>query len=275
VSARASAGIVYSLGMTSVGRPYSAAVAAVIGPMEATATRPRQALRSASLNCSAKFRAVDELVNVTASTAPDASASRSRTTPSSTRRVWYAGTSVTAAPEAPELDDEHVAGLLRPRQQHAVAGSDEAAQSVDQPLGAVLGRHHLGADAVLGERVGRRGADRRHPSARDRRPCGAARGEAPVYHGDAVHARKDHPHERLQRGEGRIERFPRRRRLDHDRRRLQHAGAGRFQELGEPLRLGARAGDDDRPTLERPLRGRAAYSRHDFPGCSGAIEEAP
>src|SRR5437773_1178132 len=162
--------------MTSVGRPYSAAVAAVIGPMEATATRPRQALRSASLNCSAKFRAVDELVNVTASTAPDASAARS---------------------------------------------------------------------------------------------------QAPVHHGDAVHAREDHPHERLQRGEGRIERLPRRRRLDHDRRRLQHAGPGRFQELGEPLRLGARPGDDDRPALERPLRGPAAYSRHDFPGCSGAIEEAP
>jgi len=48
--ARASAGIVYSLGMTSVDRPYSAAVAAVIGPMDATAIRPRQALRSASLN---------------------------------------------------------------------------------------------------------------------------------------------------------------------------------------------------------------------------------
>src|SRR5262249_17410963 len=97
-SARASAGIVYSLGMTSVARPSSAAVAAVIGPMEATVMRPRQALRSSSLNCSAKFRAVDELVNVTASTAPEASASRRRTTPSSIRRVWYAGTSVTAAP---------------------------------------------------------------------------------------------------------------------------------------------------------------------------------
>ena len=60
----------------------------MIGPMEATVMRPRQALRSSSLNCSAKFRAVDELVKVTASTEPDASASRRRTTPSSMRRVW-------------------------------------------------------------------------------------------------------------------------------------------------------------------------------------------
>src|SRR4029453_2426068 len=87
-SARASAGMVYSLGITSVDRPYSAAVAAVIGPMDATAIRPRHSLRSSSLNCSAKLRAVDELVNVTASTEPDASASRGRTTPSSARRVW-------------------------------------------------------------------------------------------------------------------------------------------------------------------------------------------
>jgi len=78
-TARARAGIVYSLGITSVGRPYSAAVAAVIGPMDATAIRPRHLCRSSSLNCSAKFLAVDELVNVTASTAPDASASRRRT----------------------------------------------------------------------------------------------------------------------------------------------------------------------------------------------------
>src|SRR5216684_254192 len=87
-SARARAGIVYSLGITSVGSPYSAAVAAVIGPIDATATRPRHARRSSSLKSSAKFRAVDELVNVTASTAPDASASRRRSSPFSTRRVW-------------------------------------------------------------------------------------------------------------------------------------------------------------------------------------------
>src|SRR6266508_235062 len=97
-TARARAGIVYSLGITSVGSPYSAAVAAVIGPMDATAILPRHALRSSSLNCSAKFLAVDELVNVSASTAPEPSASRRRTTPSSMRRVWYAGTSVTATP---------------------------------------------------------------------------------------------------------------------------------------------------------------------------------
>src|SRR5574341_2072352 len=84
--------------MTTVVSPYSAAVAAVIGPIEATATRAPHARRSSSLNSSAKLRAVDELVNVTASIVPSASASRRRSTPFSTRRVWYAGTSVTTAP---------------------------------------------------------------------------------------------------------------------------------------------------------------------------------
>ena len=70
--ARARAGIVYSAGMMSVVSPYSAAVAAVMGPIEATATRPRQARRSSSVNASAKFRAVEELVNVTASMVPAA-----------------------------------------------------------------------------------------------------------------------------------------------------------------------------------------------------------
>ena len=38
-----------------------------MGPIEATVTRASQSRRSSSLNSSAKFRAVDELVNVTAS----------------------------------------------------------------------------------------------------------------------------------------------------------------------------------------------------------------
>src|SRR3989449_7621916 len=64
--------------MPSVGSPYSAAVAAVIGPIEAMVTRPRHARRSSSVNSSAKLRAVDELVNVTASIAPAARAPRRR-----------------------------------------------------------------------------------------------------------------------------------------------------------------------------------------------------
>src|SRR5207245_11400427 len=96
--ARARAGIVYSAGMMSVARPYSAAVAAVMGPIEATATRPRHARRSASLNISAKFRAVDDEVKVTASTAPALSASPSRALLPSARRVAYAGTSTTSTP---------------------------------------------------------------------------------------------------------------------------------------------------------------------------------
>ena len=65
----------------AVGNPYSAAVAAVMGPIEAMATRPRHAWRSSSLNASAKLRAVDELVNVTTSTAPAARVSASRGAP--------------------------------------------------------------------------------------------------------------------------------------------------------------------------------------------------
>src|SRR2546421_5768677 len=98
--ARARAGIVYSAGMMSVARPYSAAVAAVIGPMEATTTRPRQARRSASLNISAKFRAVDDEVKVTASTAPSLRTSPSRAALPSARRVAYAATSTTSTPSA-------------------------------------------------------------------------------------------------------------------------------------------------------------------------------
>src|SRR3989441_1143875 len=96
--ARARAGIVYSAGMMSVARPYSAAVAAVMGPIEATATRPRHARRSASLNISAKFRAVDDEVKVTASTAPALSASPSRALLPSARRGAYAGTPATPPP---------------------------------------------------------------------------------------------------------------------------------------------------------------------------------
>src|SRR5205809_361452 len=98
LSARARAGMVYSMGITCVVRPYSAAVAAVIGPMEATTTSANHVCRSSSVNSSAKFRAVEELVNVTASTPPAASASRSRWALASTRFVTYAGTSHTSAP---------------------------------------------------------------------------------------------------------------------------------------------------------------------------------
>ena len=73
--------------MTSVTIPYSAAVAAVIGPIEATVTRPSHVRRSSSVNSSAKFRAVDELVKVTASIVPAARASRKRAVPASARRV--------------------------------------------------------------------------------------------------------------------------------------------------------------------------------------------
>jgi len=86
-SARASAGIVYSPGITAVVSPYSVAVAAVIGPMEATVTRPSQLRRSSSVNISAKLRAVDDEVKVTASIAPAARASRRRAAPASARRV--------------------------------------------------------------------------------------------------------------------------------------------------------------------------------------------
>src|SRR5438067_2463645 len=98
--ARASAGIVYSAGMMSVASPYSAAVAAVIGPIAATATWPRHPWRSASLNISAKLRAVEDEVNVTASTVPAASASPRRALLPSARRVEYAGTSTTPTPSA-------------------------------------------------------------------------------------------------------------------------------------------------------------------------------
>jgi hypothetical protein len=64
--------------MTSVVIPYSAAVAAVMGPMEATVTRDSHARRSSSLNSSAKLRAVDDEVNVTGVDRAAASASRSR-----------------------------------------------------------------------------------------------------------------------------------------------------------------------------------------------------
>jgi hypothetical protein len=78
---------VYSLGITCVDRPYSAAVDAVIGPIDAIVTFDSNARRSSSVNSSAKLRAVDELVNVTASTAPAARALRNRPAPASTRRV--------------------------------------------------------------------------------------------------------------------------------------------------------------------------------------------
>src|SRR2546430_16625797 len=98
--ARASAGIVYSVGMISVASPYSAAVAAVIGPMEATATRPHHARRSASLNISAKLRAVDDDVKVTASTVAAPSASPSRVPLPPPRPVAYVGPSPPTTPTA-------------------------------------------------------------------------------------------------------------------------------------------------------------------------------
>src|SRR5581483_6902246 len=129
--ARASAGIVYSPGMMSVVSPYSAAVEAVIGPIEAIATRPRHARRSSSLNASAKLRAVDELVNVTASMAPPASASASRAAPPSALRV-------------------------------AVAGAEHGAQARHQPFRAVLGGHQIHVHAVLTQRVRRGRTDGGH-----------------------------------------------------------------------------------------------------------------
>ncbi len=127
---------------------------------------------------------------------------------------------------------------------------------------------------MLGEGVRRRRADRRHPFARDRRPRGAARRQPAVHHGDAVHTGEDDPRERLQGAEGCVERLPGRRRLDHDRGRLQHPGAGGLEEIDEPLCLGARAGDDDRPALERAL-GRATCPPHHVTGLSGATVAAP
>ena len=73
--------------MTWVVSPYSSAVAAVMGPMEATTTSANHVRRSSSVKSSAKFLAVDELVNVTASTSPAASASRSPPELVSTRLV--------------------------------------------------------------------------------------------------------------------------------------------------------------------------------------------
>ena len=123
-------------------RPYSAAVAARDGPMDATVTPSMQPAGSSRVNNSAKLRAVDELVKVTASTAPRRRASRSRAAARRRARAIRRHL-VHARAQASELADQHVARLGRPRQQHAISCSDRP-QPLDQALGAILVGHDVG-----------------------------------------------------------------------------------------------------------------------------------
>ena len=86
--AAASAGMVYSAGITCVSSPKPAAVARVIGPIDATVTPSMSRPSSARENSAQKFRTVDELVNVTTWIRRAASAARRPAECSRAARVW-------------------------------------------------------------------------------------------------------------------------------------------------------------------------------------------
>ena len=179
-----------------------------------------------------KFRAVEELVNVTASMVPAASASRkpSRAGFRSPRAVGRHLRHLGA--DAPELVTRTSRVWAARGEQNPIAGVDETAQTLDQPLGAILAGDEVGPHAVLGQRIGGRRADRGHAPAGHRGPAEITGGQPSIHHHDAVDRREDDPGEGVERRQRTVQRLPRRRRPDDDHRRFDDSRAAPTRAAG-------------------------------------------
>ena len=122
--------------------------AAPSGRRDRSPSPPRRASAFPGPSSATKLRTVEPDVNVTASTSCAASAAAASASPGPVT-VRYAGTTSTIGAALAQRVGQRLARLERPRQQHAAALAHAArAQPVEQALGAVLGGHEVGDDAV-------------------------------------------------------------------------------------------------------------------------------